>query len=355
LAARNLRSISRLTNNSEGGTIRFTVDFQDIAAARADVAVLKYAGRFGGPEQRVKQALVDGGLREEELTPAEGEHLLVDTRGLVGASRALFLGITPPVQFDYRSIREFAVRMMTVLKAETPECRHACLTVYGIGRGLDESECALALLRGFVLAIKRGSIPPLLERVSICEIGRKRVLRIQNRLSAYLNIAGFAVQTTEAGAWGYDILREDRTRKGWLARLEEENDAPKPHAFIAMPFREDLDDIYYYGIQNPVHASGLLCERADRKSFTGDVLNHIKSRIEGSSVVIAELSDASPNVYLEVGYAWGRGRPTILLTRESAALRFDVRNQRCLVYRRIKDLEEILARELSELRAQGRI
>jgi hypothetical protein len=46
----------------------------------------------------------------------------------------------------------------------------------------------------------------------------------------------------------------------------------------------------------------------------------------------ADLSDANPNVYLEVGYAWGRGRPTLLVVRDSSHLKFDVQGQRCLIY-----------------------
>ena len=58
---------------------------------------------------------------------------------------------------------------------------------------------------------------------------------------------------------------------------------------------------------------------------------------------------------LEVGYAWGKGRPTVLLAANEAELKFDVRGQRCLTYERIRDLEEALIRELTELKAQGLI
>jgi nucleoside 2-deoxyribosyltransferase len=79
----------------------------------------------------------------------------------------------------------------------------------------------------------------------------------------------------------------------------------------------------------------------------------VKKKIDTAAVVIAELSGANPNVYLEVGYAWGKGRPTILLAKNEEELRFDVRDQRCLKYERIRDLEEILNRELKELKSKG--
>ncbi len=41
--------------------------------------------------------------------------------------------------------------------------------------------------------------------------------------------------------------------------------------------------------------------------------------------MIAVLTGANPNVYLEVGYAWGKGRrPTILVTDDAEDPRFDV-------------------------------
>jgi hypothetical protein len=54
-------------------------------------------------------------------------------------------------------------------------------------------------------------------------------------------------------------------------------------------------------------------------------------------------------VYLEVGYAWGRGRPTILLVRDLKELMFDVAAYRCLIYRNIRDLETQLSHELRHL------
>jgi hypothetical protein len=116
-----------------------------------------------------------------------------------------------------------------------------------------------------------------------------------------------------------------------------------------MPFAEDMDDVFHYGIQGAVNSAGFLCERADLSSFTGDVMEWVKKRIATASLIIADLSTANPNVYLEVGFAWGCGKPTVLLVRDTNDLRFDVRTQRCLVYKKIKDLESLLRTELANL------
>ncbi len=122
-----------------------------------------------------------------------------------------------------------------------------------------------------------------------------------------------------------------------------------------MPFAVEFSDLFEYGIQHPVRDLGFLCERVNQDVFTGDILERIKSQIETSAAIIAVLTGANPNVYLEVGYAWGKGRPTILVTNDAEDPRFDVRGQRYLKYRRIKDVEETLTRELRVLKEQGRI
>ncbi len=113
-----------------------------------------------------------------------------------------------------------------------------------------------------------------------------------------------------------------------------------------------MDDIFHYGIQGAVNAAGYLCERADLATFTGDLMDWVKRRIKSARLVIADLSSANPNVYLEIGYAWGCGIPTVLLISDSTDLTFDVRGQRCLVYKSIRALEESLAKELKGFPAE---
>jgi hypothetical protein len=108
-----------------------------------------------------------------------------------------------------------------------------------------------------------------------------------------------------------------------------------------------MEDVFHYGIRNAVKDAGFLCERADQSSFTGDVLDWVQKRISSATLVVADLTTANPNVYLEVGYAWGCGKPTVLVVAEASDLKFDVKGQRCLVYKgKIKMLEEMLRQEL---------
>jgi len=116
-----------------------------------------------------------------------------------------------------------------------------------------------------------------------------------------------------------------------------------------MPFSSDMEDVFYYGIQNAVRELGYICERVDQEAFTGDILDQVRSRIENAEIVIADLTGANPNVYLEIGYAWGKSRPTVLVINKADKPGFDVQGQRCLRYQNIKDLETRLTNELKSL------
>lgn len=339
--------------------IEFAIEHGDITSFDADVVGLKYAQYFYGSDEAVVSALRQVGVATEGLKPEVGDYRYVETHGGVRARHALFVGVPPLPRFSYREIREFAVATLHILSDEAPDTRHLAMTIHGPGYGLDEVEAVLAQFAGFLQAIQAGGLPLDLDHISIVERNDGRVRRL--RLALEKNLADVDYASRVQSPWTYRLAVPQRLgHAGWslpkgttaieMAGTESEG---KSHVFVAMPFRKDLDDVFYYGIQTPAHATGFLCERIDQEAFTGDILDRVKERIETAAVVIAELSGANPNVYLEVGYAWGRGRPTILLVRDENELRFDVRGQRCLKYERIKDLEDLLTRELNELKSKG--
>ena len=259
-------------------------------------------------------------------------------------------------------IRELATKVLGILANVAPNTRHLAMTIHGVGgRPWDEVEAFLAQFAGYLEAIQSGELPPALERISVVEINADRVKRLCQALEQNLASADYASRAPAQDRWAYHLTGQQPARlymKSWsgstraIERAGIESEL-KPHVFVAMPFKKDMDDIFYYGIQQPVRAAGFLCERVDQDTFIGGILDQVKKKIDTAAVVIAELSGANPNVYLEVGYAWGKGHPTILLAKNEEELRFDVRDQRCLKYERIRDLEEILKRKLKELKAKG--
>jgi hypothetical protein len=127
--------------------------------------------------------------------------------------------------------------------------------------------------------------------------------------------------------------------------VEVTSEPVKKHVFVAMPFSEKFQDIYEFGIYEPIRRCGYICERVDEPLFTGDILQRITERISTAEFVVAELTGAKANVYLEVGYAWGKSVPVITVAREGEKLQFDVSTHRCIFYRTIGQL----AKELEKL------
>ncbi len=317
----------------------------DILAEPADVLVLKHAqGRFGVDE--AVDAILESAGRRLHL-PRPSDYRIEDGTSQIAATRILLLGVPPLPQFGYKEIRTFARQALAILAEKLPQTRSILLTLHGSGYGLDEKEAFESEIAGLVDAIHIGDYPIGLEKITIVELdpGRtKRLTRVLNILlpghSASDSIPGLldAISSTLTSDTASEKLR--------TAGLTSE---AKSKVFVAMPFKEEMDDTYHYGIVSATNAAGYLCERADLSAFTGDVLDWVKSRIRSASLVIADLTEANPNVYLEIGYAWGCGIPTVLVVKHGDPLKFDVRGQRCLVYKKIKDLEDLLTLELKSL------
>ncbi len=319
------------------------VEATDALSIRTDVLALKYAQRLYGVDSIVVGRLSGSGQDIMGLLPKVDEFRLIDSRGQIGPQSVLFVGVKPLHQFEYPEIREFARKVLVSLAGARPTTKHVCLTIHGPGYGLDERESFEAEVAGLLDAIATGDFPEELDTVTIIERNRARADRLSDFLSRLVPHGKVDVD----GKGHLESLGEkpaERLRAAGYAS------ASKPNVFVAMPFTKEMEDTFHYGIQGAVNAAGYLCERADQSVFTGDVIQWVKKRIACASLIIADLSTANPNVYLEVGYAWGCGKPTVLLVRDATELKFDVKNQRCLVYTNIKDLEDNLRRELQTLR-----
>ncbi|MGH6847736.1 MAG: hypothetical protein ACREC0_09920 [Methylocella sp.] len=316
----------------------------DALEFKADVLALKYAQSLHGVDLAVFERLMEYGLQTG--LPKLAEFTFRDTEGSIGAKNVLFVGVKSVREFGYREIREFARKALAFLAGEAPDVVHMALTIHGPGYGLDEIEAFESELAGIVDAVTSGEFPQALRSITFIERNVGRARRMSAALKKLLPDGSLPVD----GRGSISVLEEQvqntlRTA-GYLS-------TSKPHVFVAMPFAEEMDDVFHYGIQGAVNAAGLLCERADLSTFTGDVMDWVKRRISSAKLVVADLSSANPNVYLEVGYAWGCRIPTVLLARDTNDLKFDVKSQRCILYKSIKSLEESLRGELLGLSKSG--
>lgn len=309
----------------EGDALRF----------HADVLALKYAQANYGVDSIATAILRGQGKAPSDLRAKPGGFRLVANAGQIVAPKVLFVGVVHLIDFGYKEIRQFARRVLSSLAGAAPETEHVAVTVHGPGYGLDEIEAFESEIAGFLDAIRSSDIPRSLRKISVVEQNRGRVRRLQQALTDLLP-SGVTLDSPSAS-------NDDSTERLRAAGYASDS---KRHIFVAMPFAVDMDDHYHYGIQRAVRASGFLCERADLSTFAGDVMQWVRDRIRTSALVVAVLTTANPNVYLEVGYAWGCAVPTILLVKETEELKFNVKGQRCLVYSSIRELESRLTTEL---------
>jgi hypothetical protein len=309
----------------------------DIVDFPCDVLVLKFAQTFFGADAVVANLLSPN--PSEEISPPVGKHVLLPSQGKIAASAALFVGVVPLFQFDYEQIRQLARDALRILAREMPNAAHIAMTMHGVGFGLDEKESFLAQIGGLFDAFNAGLVRQLPNRITIVEKDRERAKRLKRILKEAI--------PSEPSAQTEQKLWKSPPKKIATAGSQSKD---KPHVFVAMPFSKQMLDVYNFGILEPVNSAKFLCERVDMDTFNGDILARIKARIETASLVIADLTGANANVYLEVGYAWGKDRPTLLLAQKSDELKFDVQGQRCIIYESISELKDKMVKELAALK-----
>jgi hypothetical protein len=99
-----------------------------------------------------------------------------------------------------------------------------------------------------------------------------------------------------------------------------------------MPFDNEFDDVYKLGIKQSCVDAGAYCERVDEQIFDESILERIYNQISKADVVIADMTNRNPNVFYEVGYAHALGKTTILLTKNSEDIPFDLKHYPHIIY-----------------------
>jgi len=334
---------------------QFTVMTGDILKVPSDLLLLKHAGTFYGVDSIVATELFNAkrcSKNELELEPKK--HVIIDTKGTLAATKVMFLGTRSIDSFGYDEMREFARLALAILAKQDFPIYRLTTTIHGAGYGLDEEEALLSLVSGFESALETNDQFNIHE---ICFIERNS--RRAESLASALN--------RRTSRHPHSLLPPDDAKKAPLSfepiiqaiaadsvRYSQETSSAKAraptsakrHVFVAMPFSDAFEDVYQYGIYSPIRDCGLICEKTNESAFTGDILHRIRDRIETAFLVVAEMSEGRPNVYLEVGYAWGKGIPVIFCARHGEELHFDVSGHRCIYYKNIrqlsKDLEKLI-------------
>lgn len=339
-------------------TIEYAVVQGDVLAFDADVIALKYAQSFHGVDKKLADSLISSGTPAQQLEPQVGTYRYVETSGHAQAKHALFVGVPPLTMFSYPDIRIFASLVLRGVNQFAPAATHICMTIHGVGYGLDEIEASLAQLEGcldVIQSAQSAQFLPNLRRITIVERNAPRVERLRTAINQYLENGRGAKRAVKVARDGTYLVDSFAGNQQSVTVHRGAGAEKASHVFVAMPFDSAMNDVFYYGIEAPIRAAGFLCERMDHVTFTGDIMDWMKRKIESASLVIAEMTGANPNVYLEVGYAWGKDRQTLLLAKSGVNLEFDAKGHRCIFYQSIKDLEGKIQKEMAELKDQNLI
>lgn len=321
----------------------------DIFTVPCDVAVFKFARNHHGADSRAAHQLEQLGVDPMKHSPDIGQSSLVSASQISRSKYFLFVGTNYLRTIEYIDLCKFSYLSLKALgdheRSSREPISQIAMTLHGPGFGLDEIEAALCLIEGCDCALRDGVCPPSLAKIIIVEFDQERYKRLNDGIeqSQCLSFKKTSIgprgpsSSRSSGANDrYFYQKPDRETHGGTERRE------KPHVFVAMPFDVSMHDIFYYGIQAPIHKHDFLCERVDQQPFVGDVMDRVRQRIETSAFVVADLTGANANVYLEVGYAWGVRKPAVLLCSQASEKLFDVRGQNIIVYNSIQALEKKL-------------
>lgn len=263
---------------------------------------------------------------------------------MLKARKVAFLGVGPLSEFEYAEIRNFGSDAL-LLVDKLEGVRKVCMPIHGPGYGLDEAEAFSSLIAGLVdgnANVRTTSI----ERVEIVEVNPARARRFKAILKNLIDLPSNREKSSKSPS------RADTNIQQALKSFGSHSDL-KIRLFVAMPFKDEFNDEWEISIQEAASSLQMISERIDKSAFVGDIAVEIKRRIEDYDGLIALLNGANPNVFLEIGYAWAKSKPTILLIKEGQELPFDVRGQRCIFYKGIADLRTKLKSELAQLASNG--
>ncbi|MEL6307583.1 MAG: toll/interleukin-1 receptor domain-containing protein [Chloroflexota bacterium] len=319
LSANFMRRLQALFGEAETRAVTIEVVHNAIETVESDVVLLKYAKAFHGADNAVKKRLNGVGVSVNTAhLKTVGNYDLLASEDALASAHVMYVGTEWVGRFGYRQVREFAERGLRVIADELPETRHISMTVHGVNTrlNLDETESVLAQLAGMMDVIQGSAAPAHLERISIVEIDVDRVERLKVSLSEYFDELDTATPT-EDDKWAYTLTftpeKAPKTPNAGEAEV-------KPYAVAIFPQIADLEDAFHYGIKRVVHGMGLLCERMDNTIEDDETVQEtttaILERIGKARAVVCDVTQMTPLLYLQIGYALGRGIPVATIAHD---------------------------------------
>jgi len=159
----------------------------------------------------------------------------------------------------------------------------------------------------------------------------KLKLHVQgSNLDLYFNGVKVASTSYQVARGPVSLLLQS---EGGVSVREVQISTQKPVCFVVMQFTEEYNALYSEVIRPTCESFGYTVVRADDFYTSGLIIEDITRSIRECTIVLADVTPNNPNVFYEVGFAHGIGKPTILLSeRNREKLPFDISGFRTLFY-----------------------
>ena len=150
----------------------------------------------------------------------------------------------------------------------------------------------------------------------------------------------------------FDILNQDtddvEQLAGDILALCEELIIPNT-VFIIMSFKKEFDELFTV-YSTVCKELGFEAVRTDKVYSLEKILPRILNGIRHSAFVIADVTETSPNVFYEIGFAEGLGRPVIATAKEGTKLPFDIVDTPITFWSSLEDLKGKLVPLIGEVK-----
>ena len=120
--------------------------------------------------------------------------------------------------------------------------------------------------------------------------------------------------------------------------------------FVISKFSGTADvDPVYVAIRQALEQVGLKCLHLDHDRTPKDIPATIIRAIIESDVIVADISEPSPNVFYELGISHSVGNKTIIITSDLSSTPFDLKSQFTLEYEKSRNGLELLGFRLQQI------
>jgi hypothetical protein len=119
--------------------------------------------------------------------------------------------------------------------------------------------------------------------------------------------------------------------------------------FIVMSFKQEYDDLYDT-YDSVVKDFGFKPDRTDLVASLERITPRILDGIKHSAFVIADVTEKSLNVFYEIGFAEGAGRPVIITAKVGTELPFDIKDTPIVFWSTLKELKQKLHPIIEEVK-----